>query len=99
MENKKIISMLQIAKKAGKISYGIEAVRKSSFRKQAKLIIYASDIAERTLKDVKSFSNEILMKDISLSKIELGEFLGRKELAVLSVTDVNFSNGIKRLFK
>ncbi len=99
MENKKIISMLQIAKKAGKISYGIEAVRKSSFRKKAKLIIIASDIAERTLKDVNSFSNTIPLKDISLSKIELGEFLGRKELAVLSVTDVNFANGIKRLFK
>ncbi len=99
MENKKIISMLQIAKKAGKISYGIEAVRKASIRKKSQLIIVASDIAERTLKDVKSFSNSTPVKDISLSKIELGEFLGRKELAVLSVTDVNFANGIKRLFK
>ena len=99
MENKKIISMLQIAKKAGKISYGIEAVRKSTFRKNAKLIVIASDIAERTLKDVKGFSNKIPIEDISLSKVKLGEFLGRKELAVLSVTDVNFANGIKRLFK
>lgn len=91
----KAMSMIGLAKRAGKLVSGefasLEAVRSGT----AALVIIAGDASDGTAKKFKdkcSFYNTKLI--VFSSKSELGALLGKEERAVLAVTDEGFAAAI-----
>lgn len=93
---KRIISLLGIAKKAGKVISGtdmtVESVR--SERKDAvKLFLLASDASANTLKRIENTGAYygIPIIKLSIDKTELARVTGkRSELSVVGITDEGF---------
>ncbi len=93
-----IISLLQIANKAGKLALGSSAGEQSLHRNKAKLCILAEDISERTKTQIiKLVKHQPVLR--CGSKTELGEAFARKELGIIIVEDGNFAHGIMRRVK
>jgi len=93
-----IISLMQMARKAGKLVMGTAACEQSLKRRKAKLCIIASDISERTKKQIiKLVKHQKVL--ICGSKSSLGEAFARNELGIITVEDSNFARGIMRRVK
>lgn len=95
MPMNKFYSMLGLAKKAGYIISGetgcIEAIKKQ----KCNLLIIASDSSHNTVDKFTSLVNKHSIKHISLgTKEELAQAIGKDLIAVIAVTDENFSKVI-----
>lgn len=99
-ENKaqKVLSLLGLARRAGKLSMGHDSVKKDLLQRRAKLVIFTADASDR----LKSEINFLIEKNkIKVDVMELGatmndmQFSVGKAVAVFAVTDENFANGIK----
>jgi ribosomal protein L7Ae-like RNA K-turn-binding protein len=95
--NSKIIALLGFASKAGKLSYGMNDAKISLEKGKAKLVIVASDVSQKSLKEIKFFcSNKdvsvITLNDISIEAVS--NAVGRK-CGIISVNDDGFSNAIR----
>lgn len=88
----KVLQDIGLAKRAGKIILGFDVVKESIIKKQAKLVIVASDISPKTLKEI-TFLNEKYQSKMIQSNItidELWQMLG-KRVGIISIIDENFS--------
>lgn len=99
MENeKKIISLIGLAQKAGKIVSGELAAEKAIKSGKAKLVIIATDCSEATKKnyrDMTTYYNVELHE--KFIKDQLGQCIGKDHRAVLIINDVGFRKAIKAL--
>lgn len=100
MNNKKSISMMGLARRAGKLSMGHDMALLAVKSKKAKLVILASDVSPRLVnefeKAVNSYNNGIKCIKISETINQLHMALGYKA-GVITVDDINFSNRIIEL--
>lgn len=96
-----ILNFLGIARKAGKLLCGHDAVIESIVTNKATLIILSADASDRLKneikhaatygeKNIKVIESEFLMQDFGFA-------LGKKS-AVFSITDNSFSEKIKTMF-
>ena len=85
----KALSYLSLARKAGRTELGEEAVGAAARAEKAPLIVVAADAADRTFRRAKSFTAGTQQQCLRLpvSKAELGQSVGRSELAIAAVTD------------
>jgi ribosomal protein L7Ae-like RNA K-turn-binding protein len=94
----KIISLLGLAQKAGKIASGELSVEKAIKSGKTKLLIVATDCSESTKKNYRDmtayYGVELYEK---FSKEQLGQCIGKVYRAALSITDVGFTNAVKNL--
>lgn len=100
MRDKKYMSMLGMARRAGKLSMGHDMVEKAIKSKKAKLLIYSSDSSKR-LEDefkltIERFCPNLETKriDETINDIHVG--LGYKA-GVITIDDENFSRRILEL--
>ncbi|MBQ9458584.1 MAG: ribosomal L7Ae/L30e/S12e/Gadd45 family protein [Oscillospiraceae bacterium] len=89
-----ILSLLGLAKKAGRLEAGEDAVGACAKAHGARLILLASDAAENTARRAARFSEEgaCLCARIDASRDELGRAVGRASCAVLALTDIGFAS-------
>lgn len=89
----KLLSMLGLAKKAGRLEVGEEPVGGAARARDARLIVVASDAAENTLRRVRHFADagQCLWVKIPATKDELGRAVGRTSCAMVAVTDIGFA--------
>ena len=95
--NNKIISLLGFSAKAGKLSFGYEAVISAIKTGKANLIVIAKDISEKTLKEVCYYADKNNVYCFKLDDIDLftlSAAVGRK-CGIVSVNDSNFATAIK----
>ncbi|MCE5285110.1 MAG: ribosomal L7Ae/L30e/S12e/Gadd45 family protein [Pelosinus sp.] len=94
----KIISLLGLAQKAGKLSSGEVAVEKAVKTGKAKLLLIAADSSEATKKGYKDMAAyyQVPLYE-TLSKQELGECIGKVQRAAVAVVDAGFSKALIRL--
>ena len=96
MQNKKYMSLLGLARRAGRLSMGhdtsLEAVRK----RKAKLIIFASDISQRLIDEFDRANTLVPAVKIEETIDEIHMALGYRA-GVLTVNDENFANRITEL--
>ncbi len=96
--DEKIISLLGLAQKAGKISSGELSVEKTVKSGKAKLLIIAADCSDATK---KSYNDMAAYYDVELyetfSKEQLGQCIGKEYRAALAITDIGFTNAVKKL--
>lgn len=92
MTNRKILGLLGLARRAGKVAFGTEMVTGLIEKKKVKLLIIATDASERTKKNFRQLAEE---KQIPIREIEtieeISRAIGQTNKAVLGITDTNFS--------
>jgi ribosomal protein L7Ae-like RNA K-turn-binding protein len=94
----KILNLLHLARKAGKLQFGFDACERSCFSSQAKLVIYASDLSPNTQKNLIKIIQANNVKSIELStKKNFGNTFKIRETGIMIVNDSNFAKGILSL--
>ena len=97
MEKNKLLSVLGLARRAGRLAMGHDAALKSIYTSKAKLLIFANDISERSKKEMTLALNKnkinipVLPLDISIDEIHYS--CGYKA-GIIEVNDENFSKKI-----
>ena len=96
--NNRLKSMLQLSKKAGKLSLGYDMVISCLNKKISYLIITTSDISLNTLKNVEHETQKFKVEIINsaLSMDDIFEALG-KTAGIISINDAGFAKKIKEL--
>lgn len=89
--NKKFLSLLGFARKSGNLLIGFDNIKKKRFK--AKLVISASDVSDRTEKNIKLLNIPLIETD--MKKAEFGKLLGCYEISAVAVTDMNFASQLK----
>lgn len=96
--SKRVMGLLGLATRAGKIYCGTEAVTESIEKHKAKLVIIATDSSEKTKSNFQYLCNEKTVPVIEYSTIEeISKAIGKENKAVLSVKDRNFANEISKI--
>ena len=97
---KKLLGMLGLAKRAGKVSTGTFICEKMIKSRAAKLVILANDASENTAKTIRDACNSYNISIIQCSDMsELGHWVGANaDRAVVSVNDNNFAKAISDIY-
>lgn len=97
--NEKILPLLGIARKAGRLSLGFDAATESMQKGKAQLILTASDLSERTVRNIAMTARQtetyLIAADFSMQ--QLGCAVG-KTTGIISVNDKGFAEKIKILY-
>ena len=94
----RILSMIGLAKKAGRVEIGEEPVGAAARAKHARVILVAKDAGSSTVRRAFSFAETgaCLCLTIPADKDQLGSCVGRTSVAMLAITDVGFAEAIVR---
>ena len=100
MNNNPALSMLGIARKSGNLSVGFEAVITAVKRKKAHLVVIASDISEKTEKELRFHAKDTKTEIIRISQdiFEVSNAIGTKA-GVISVDDEGLAQAAKKRFE
>ena len=91
----KILNLISIATKAGKVKTGEFLTTKTLQEGLGHLVIIATDTSEKSTKRLMGISENYECKSIVYgTKEELGKFTGKKEKSVIVITDKGFSDAI-----
>ena len=97
---KRVLGMLGLAMKAGKVVIGTEQVIAFMQKKKLKLVLLSSGSSDGTKKKISSKCEfyGIRLAELPIQTDELGSLLGKTYTpAVVGITDENFSNTIVKL--
>lgn len=88
------LSILGLAKKAGKLELGEEACGAAARAKHAKVIAAAGDAAENTLRRAKYFADigNTHLVVTHFTKEEIGRMVGRNSCALAAICDPGFAS-------
>lgn len=93
--NNKIINLIHMARKAGKVEFGYDACSRAAMHHKCKLIICSEDLAENQCRKLKTLAEASNVKFLRFgSKKEFGEAFSRRDVAIIAIEDRNFANGI-----
>lgn len=96
--NEKVLSLLGLARRAGKLTLGFDPVADSVKTGQSRLVLMTSDISPKTEKELR-FSlrdSEIQLLSIPFDMESTGRALG-KAAKIISVNDEGFAVSVKKL--
>ena len=94
------LSLLGLALRGGRLAVGDDAVSDAAFRKDARLILTASDASEHVRRSAEHLARQgdCLAGTLPCTKAELGGALGRGSAAVCALTDIGLAASLaKRL--
>ena len=91
----KVLTLLGFASKAGRLSYGFDAVCTALSQNKSKLLLMANDISPKSKKEVLFFGEKSKTKAFVLDfdMETLSHAIGRK-CGIISVNDESFSKGL-----
>ncbi len=91
-----ILSMIGLAKKAGRVEIGEEPVGSAARAKHARVILVAGDAAASSVRRAYSFAQAgaCLCLTIDATKDDLGRALGRTSCAMAAITDIGFAEAL-----
>ncbi|HEX2938593.1 MAG TPA: ribosomal L7Ae/L30e/S12e/Gadd45 family protein [Ruminiclostridium sp.] len=95
----RILGLIGIARRAGKITFGFDAVVQDIFKGRAKGVFLSSDASERTSLKIKDACLEykIRLTRLEAEKSQLGTAIGRGDTAVIAVLDKPLAERIAEL--
>lgn len=94
---KKMLALLGLARRAGKLAIGFNAVEQLVRRPGKTLVVTASDMGAAQKSKVMRFENLAGLVDTALTGEQMAEAFGRDKLAIVGVSDPGFVKGIKKL--
>ena len=94
----KLLNLIGLAKKAGKLEIGEEPVGAAARSRHARLILIASDASDNTRRRALHFgeAGECICLAIPPTKEMLGRALGRSSCALLAITDIGFAEAMAK---
>ena len=96
----RLLSMLSLARKAGKLATGEEGCEKAISKREAKLILVATDASQNTKKKFTNKANHYKVPLYSLfTKEVMGKHIGVHSRATIVVTDSGFAAKILEFIK
>lgn len=98
--NDRILSLLGICKRAGKLITGADTTIDSIRKNKAKLVIFANDFSKSSKKSVQTAADECNVKTLTMSrsKEEIGFALG-KICGVMTTEDKGFADKLEQLIE
>ncbi len=93
----KELSLLGLARRAGKLELGFDAAVSAARRKKARLLLAAEDISEKTFKNL-SYEGEragVPVLRLKTNMEETGRACGSKRAGVLAITEQGFSEALR----
>jgi len=93
----KIITLMQFARKAGKMIHGFDACQRALNTNQLKVMIIAGDVSDRSKRTLEGINNSLRhpIPVITLgTKAELSQALGLPESGLFGISDSNFASRI-----
>ena len=98
MINKKILGLIGLSAKAGKISFGSDSVENDLKKRKIYLVIVAEDSSDRTKEKFKKICEEFNVPIIFLGSIDiLSKTIGKNNKAIIGIKDINLSNEINKI--
>lgn len=98
MENK-IYGLLGLCTRAGKISFGTEAVLDKIAKQKVKLIIIAEDTSEKSKKKIIDIANKKNIPYMIFGTIfDNSKAIGKVNKAIIAIEDKNFAEAIKNKY-
>ena len=98
MVNKKILGLIGLSAKAGKVSFGSDSVENDLKRNSVKLVIVAEHSSDRTKSKFRKICDKYNIPIIETGEIEsLSKAIGKKNKAIIGIKDINLSNEIKKI--
>ena len=94
--NDKILTLLGFATKAGKLSYGFDAVKTALAQSKSKLVLIANDVSPKSKKEVLFYSDKSKTQCMVLDEYNMetvSHAVGHK-CGIKSVNDISFSDGL-----
>lgn len=99
MINNKILGLIGLAMKAGKISFGADSVEENIVKKKVKLVIISKDSSERTKNKFVEICKKYYVPIIIDGDIEcLSKSIGKNNKAIIGIKDVNFADSIQKKY-
>lgn len=98
--NDRILSLLGLCRRAGKLVIGADTCIDSMAKSKAKLILYANDFSQNSLKPVllQAHKQNVRVLEVNRTKDEISFSLG-KLCGVLSVEDKGFADKLAMLIE
>lgn len=97
MTDKKVVSMLGLARRAGRLSMGHDTAQDALFKKKAKLLLLCSDASARLQKEfentVRLHAFDVPVYPLDMTMDEVNYAIGYKA-AVMTVDDENMAGRI-----
>lgn len=95
MINNKILGLIGLAMKAGKISFGADSVEEAIEKRKVKLVIISEESSDRTKGKFEKICNKNKIPIIIYGTIEdLSKSIGKNNKAVIGIRDINLSKSI-----
>lgn len=99
MINNKILGLIGLAMKAGKISFGADSVEENIVKKKVKLVIVSKDSSERTQRKFADICENYNIPIIIDGEIEnLSKAIGKSNKAIIGIKDINFADTIQKKY-
>lgn len=103
-ETLKILNLLSICRKAGKLSWGFDAAKDAILSQNAACILITGDVSEKTSKEIRYFASAhssnvpVWQLPCSMEQASRGLGLGEnKKAGIWAVLDAGFTKKIKVL--
>lgn len=92
----KVLNLLGLAKKAGRLEVGEEPTGAAARARDARLLLIASDAADNSFRRLRHFAEAgaCLYARLPCTKDMLGKAVGRTSCAMVAVTDIGFAEAI-----
>lgn len=92
----KLLSLLGMARRAGKLSTGFESVKESALRKKSFLILCSADLSPKTFKELSFAAEQKNCERSTFSMDEISNAVGTKTGCV-SINDRGFADAVRKL--
>lgn len=97
--NDKLLSLLGLMRRAGKLSLGFDAATDSAKSGESCLILTSADISPKTLKELNyKINNKVEILSLSCNQDEIGRAIG-KNVRIISINDKGFAQKAKLLME
>lgn len=97
--NSRILSLLGLARRAGKLAAGFDAAADRLKDNTARLVVLASDTSDKTAKSIEFLAQDAGLPVIRIGHTmeEAGNAVGRGKTGVLALTDSGFAKKLRAL--
>jgi len=94
----KTLSLLGLARRAGRTTLGFDAVCSSAVKNESRLILTASDVSEGTMRKLRNHLSEceINIREIPYSQEQINAAIG-KPVRIISINDSGFARKLIEL--
>ena len=95
--NEKLAGLLGLARRAGRLTVGTDAVKESLTGRRAQLVLLATDLSPKSEKELRFAAGKVPLATTGMTKEELGRITGRqKPVGVAATEDKGFAAAMMR---